>query len=150
MPSNKISIANQVRNGIIANVTEVTTDNCKLVLGGTLSQEQLNVDGYTFVVSPLERVRNPTVDRCGSTWRYQVGIAIFKKLETRDNAYNINAAGESEVDEVDTIAEAIEDYLVNRSFGGFTFSDLEADMQLDPAAFDHGFFRHTMLVMYVM
>ena len=150
MASNKISIANQVRTGIIANVADVTNENCKLVLGGTLSQEQLNEDGYTFVVSPLERVRNVTVDRCASNWLYQVGVAIFKKLDTRDTAYRINAASESEIDQVDSIAEEIEDYLVNTSFGGFYFSDFESDMQLDPTAFDHGYFRHTMMVTFVL
>ena len=150
MASKKISIANQVRSGIISNITEVTNDNAKLVLGGTLSTSQLNKEGYTFVISPLERVRSPSTDRCSGIWLYQVGVAIFKKLETRDSAYDINAASESEIDQVDDIAERIEEYLVNQSFGGFAFSEFEPDMQLDPTAFDHGFFRHTMLTTYVM
>lgn len=151
MASKKLSLANLVKTYLEGNVNlpEITSSNTLLVIGGVLSQEMLNQNGLTIVISPLERVMNVTQDRCSPRYVYQVGIALFQKLTTQDLTYLSNAASESELTTVDELSETVEDELYNVSHGDYSFSGLETDTQLDPAAMDHGFFRHTLMVTYI-
>lgn len=151
MASKKITLANEIAQHLINDVSipSITSSNTVVCIGGVLNLELLNKNGLTLAVSPVSREPFATLDRCALTHEYMVAIALYKKLTTQDTIQYVNAASESEIDVIDELAEDIEDILYDTHFTNYTFKELDSDIQLDPEAFDHGFFKHGLLLRYV-
>ena len=149
MASEKLALVNEVRDLIVneASLPEITSDNAIICIGGILRLEILNKHGLTLALAPVSRQHNEAKDRCQAEYEYIIALSVYKKLTTQDQKY-VNAASEAEIGEVDEMCERIEDLLYDTHFTNFTFKELESDIQLDPEAFDHGFFKHGTMLRY--
>ena len=151
MASKKIALANEIAQVLIdeGSMPQITADNAVICIGGVLNLELLNKNGLTVAISPISREPFMSIDRCTLTHQYTVAIALYKKLSTQDTVQYVNAASESEIDAIDELAESIEDLFYDKHFVNYKFTELESDIQLDPEAFDHGFFKHGTLLKYI-